>query len=114
MIHFHSQVNKALTISLPCGGWFSDAKLTRYFKDQNGISHSSLRSPAEERVLQDFRDWVFVANQKSCASDGPGAFVYVNLNTGRTSVWIASYCSGGDSTSNLFWEIANDQLESSK
>jgi hypothetical protein len=111
MIHFSSQVNKALTISIPCGGWFTDAKLVQYFVQLNGFIRSSSRTPAEERVVDDFRAWVYIANQKSAACDGPGAFLYCNLNTGRTVVCIASYNSGGDSTSNLFWEIANQELD---
>jgi hypothetical protein len=111
MIHFSSQVNKALTISLPCGGFFTDAKLVQYFCQTNGFTRKTFRTPAEERVIEDFRSWVYIANQKSTASDGPGAFLYCNLNTGRTVVYVASYNSGGDSTSNLFWDIANHELD---
>jgi hypothetical protein len=112
MIHFSSQVSKNLTFSFPCGGWFSDAKLVQYFCQLNGLTRrKDMQTPAEERVVESFRDWIFIANQKSTASDGPGAFVYVNLNTGRTVVIVASYNSGGDSTSNLFWEIANQELD---
>jgi hypothetical protein len=111
MIHFSSQVNKALTISLPCGGFFTDAKLVQFFCQSNGFRTNRDRTPAEERTVEDFRDWIYIANQKSAACDGPGAFVYVNMNTGRTVVYVASYNSGGDSTSNLFWEVANQELE---
>lgn len=112
MIHFSSQVNKALTVSVPCGGWFTDAKLVQFFCQSNNFSKPvRYRTPAEERIIKDFRDWVYIANQKSCANDGPGAFVYVNMNTGRTVVYVASYNSGGDSTSSMFWEVANSELD---